>query len=289
MAAAFLLERLDDTICSPDEAERISGLVTLGVIPMVDEKMVAETELTDPYSPLSEAYRSFSTALQFATDSGLPKTLLVTSAHPSEGKSITSLAVAKHFATMGMRVLLIDADLRKPSLHVKLGLDNRAGLSSYLAAGTAPPEAFQATEVNNLAFMATGPLPPNAGDLLAGARLFSLLSTSVELFDLITIDGPPVLGLADAQLLSNAADATVFVIAAQQSRAGILREALRRLQLARGQVIGAVVTKYDPKRASNGYGYDYFGDRYTYPAYHRSASPYGQRRQQLTNSRENGQ
>ena len=128
-------------------------------------------ELGEPRSALSEAYRSLCTALQFATENGLPKTLLVTSAGPSEGKSITSLAIARHFAIMGLKVLLVDADLRKPSLHVKLGCDSEPGLSTYLTGACTPPEAFQRTAVPNLAFMASGPLPPNAADLAGDGTL----------------------------------------------------------------------------------------------------------------------
>ena len=177
-------------------------------------------ELADPRSALCEAYRSLCTALQFATENGLPKTLSITSSGPSEGKSLTSLAIAKHFATLGRKVLLVDADLRNPSLHVKLNSDNSVGLSNYLTGACSPPDVMQKTEIPNLAFIASGPLPPNAADLLGSARVLSLLSIGSEVFDLIVIDGPPVMGLADAQLLSSAAAATIFVVAAGISRKG---------------------------------------------------------------------
>ena len=115
---------------------------------------------------------------------------------------------------------------------------------------------MQTTEIPNLAFMASGPLPPNAADLLGGTRLVSLLSIGLEVFDLIVIDGPPVLGLADAQLLSSAAAATIFVVGAGTTRTGFVRGALRRLQLSRGSILGAVLTSYDAK-AELGYGYGY--------------------------------
>src|SRR4029078_13269881 len=134
-------------------------------------------------SGLSEAYRSLCTALQFSSENGLTKTLVVTSAGPSEGKSITSLAIARHFAPMGLKVLLVDADLRNPSLHIKLGLDSSVGLSTFLTGASTPPETFHATPIGKLAFMASGPLPPNAADLLASSRLLSLLSAGPEVFD----------------------------------------------------------------------------------------------------------
>lgn len=261
---AFLIERLDDTVHSPEEIEKISGLAGLGVIPKIKGETSVEHALVDPRSTVSEAYRSLCTALQFSTDHGLPKTLMVTSASAGEGKSITSLAIARHFATMGMKVLIVDADLRNPSLHKKLGLDNAIGLSNYLTGSCTPPEAFQASPVENLAFMASGPLPPNAADLLSSARLHSLLSVGLEVFDLIILDGPPVMGLADTMLLSNAASATVFVVAAGQARTGLVRGALRRLQTSRAPLIGTVLTKYNAKAAGYGYGYGHSYGDYAY-------------------------
>lgn len=257
VAAAYLLEQFDDTVRSAEEIERATGLATLGIIPKVDNADRVGAELVDPRSPLAEAYRSLCTALQFTTDSGLPKTLYVTSTGPAEGKSLTSVAIARHFASMGLKVLVIDADLRNPSLHKKLGGDNALGLSNYLMGACTPPEAFQATDLPNLAFMASGPLPPNAADLLGNPRLHSLLSVGLEVFDLIVVDGPPVMGLADAALLSNAAAATVLVVGAGQARLSLLRGALKRLQFARAPLIGAVLTKYDAKAAGYGYGYGY--------------------------------
>ena len=138
-----------------------------GVIPKVGS---VDAELSDPRSGLAEAYRSLATALQFTTENGLPRTLVITSSGPSEGKSLTSMAIAKHFATIGRRVLLLDGDLRNPSLHLKLNRDNSVGLSNYLTGACAPPQVMQTTDLPNLAFIASGPLPPNAADLLGSAR-----------------------------------------------------------------------------------------------------------------------
>lgn len=264
LGAAYLLERLDDTIRTPEDLERLAGLPTLGIIPKVATDQALQTEFANPRSAVSEAYRSLCTALQFATDSGLPKTILITSATPSEGKSITALAIARHFASMGQKVLLVDADLRMPSLHAKLGLDGNMGLSNYLTGTCNPPEVMQRSDIPNLTFMASGPLPPNAADLLGSPRVLSLLSIGLEVFDLIVLDGPPVMGLADAQLLSSNAAATVFVVGAGQARTGVIRGALKRLQLARGVLIGAVLTKFDAKQAGYGYGYGYGDYGYGY-------------------------
>jgi capsular exopolysaccharide synthesis family protein len=257
VAAAYLLEQFDDTVRSAEEIERTTGLATLGIVPKVDDPDSTLAMLVDPRSALAEAYRSLCTSLQFTTDTGLPKTLYVTSTGPSEGKSLTSVAIARHFAGMGMKVLVVDADLRNPSLHKKLGGDNSIGLSNYLTGACTPPEAFQATDLPTLAFMASGPLPPNAADLLGNPRLHSLMTVGLEVFDLIVLDGPPVMGLADAALLSNAAAATVFVVGAGQARLSLVRGALKRLQFGRATLVGAVLTKFDAKAAGYGYGYAY--------------------------------
>jgi capsular exopolysaccharide synthesis family protein len=245
------------------------------VIPNISDDV--NEQLADPRSALCEAYRSLCTALQFATENGLPKTLTITSSGPSEGKSLTSIAIAKHFAMLGRKVLLVDADLRNPSLHLKLNCDNSTGLSNYLTGSCSPPEVMQKIGIPNLAFIASGPLPPNAADLLGSARVLSLLSIGMEVFDLIVLDGPPVLGLADAQLLSSASAGTIFAVAAG-SRIGAIKGALSRLQLSRTSVVGIVLTKYDAKRAGYGYGYGYgysysYGNKHAYGAYPDSREP----------------
>lgn len=263
IGAALLLETFDDVILSMEDVER-AGLSTLGVIPKAATPW-AEAELAEPRSSLSEAYRSLCTSLQFTTERGLPRSMAITSGGPGEGKSLTSVAISQHFARMGLKVLLIDADLRNPSLHKKLGMDNSIGLSNYLTGACAPPDAFQKSTIQNLAIMTSGPLPPNAADLLAGARLMSLLTVSLEVFDLVVLDGPPVLGLADAVLLSNAAEATIFVIGAGLARRASVSGALKRLEHSRSPIIGSVLTKFDAKSAGYGYGnYGYGHYHYNY-------------------------
>lgn len=158
---------------------------------------------------------------------------------------------------MGLKVLLVDADMRNPSLHKKLGTSNAIGFSTYLTGGCSPPEAFQATSIPNLAFMASGPLPPNAADLLSSPRLNSLIAVGNEVFDLILLDGPPTMGMADAQILSNVAAATVLVVSAGQTRATLLKGAIKRLYMSRASLIGAVLTKYDARQTGYEYGYGY--------------------------------
>ena len=257
LGLAFLIELLDDTIRSVEQLERVGGLVTLGVIPKLSDGRAIESELEDGRSVTSESYRSLCTALQFSTETGLPKSIVVTSTIASEGKSSTAIAIARHFAGLGLKVLLIDADLRKPTLHQKLKLENGVGLSNALTGACQVNDAVIWSTVPNLAIMTSGPLPPNSAELLGGARATSLLTLCCEMFNLVVVDSAPVLGLADAPLLSSIVGGTVFVIGAGQTKVRGLRDALRRLQMARGQILGVVLTWYDAKAAGHAYGYGY--------------------------------
>ena len=262
---ALLLEMLDDRVRAPEEVEALSGVATLGVIPRAEGVDAVNEAINAPHSAVSESYRSLGTALQFSTENGLPRSITVTSTGPGEGKSTTAVAIARHFAQMGLKVLLVDADLRKPTLHAKLGLKNTNGLSNYLTGSSLPPEVIQGTDHANLSFMASGPLPPNAAELLNGTRVFSLISIGSEVFDLIIFDAPPILDISDALLLASACAASIFVVGAGEKRKGMIRAAMRRLQLTRITVIGTVLTKFDPKSVGYTYGYGYgygYGDGY---------------------------
>ena len=217
--AVAALEIWDDTFKSPEDIENQLELTVLGLIPKIKEN-VFESLRDSPVSGISEAYRSLRTALQFSTSNGLPKSLVVTSSNPGEGKSTTSVALAINFAQLGMKVLLVDADLRNPSAHRLLKREAESGLTNYLIGAASAPDILQATDVSNLTFMAAGPVPPNPAELLAGQNMARLLSTASENFDLVIIDAPPVLGLADAPLLASMAAGTLLVLGAGETRRG---------------------------------------------------------------------
>jgi capsular exopolysaccharide synthesis family protein len=255
--AIALFELLDDTFKSPEEIEEQLGLSVLGIIPISDGNIFAD--INGPSNPIAEAFRSFRTALQFSTDQGAPKTIVVTSAQPGEGKSTTALALAINFAQMGMKVLLIDADLRNPSQHRNLARSNGSGLTNYLAGLAVPESIFQKTDIDGLYFMASGPLPPNPAELLAGPKMLSLISTASEKVDVVIIDSPPILGLADAPLLASIASGTLLVIAAGQTRRSVVKSAMKRLHFARARMVGALMNKCDFRSdyGYSGYGYGY--------------------------------
>jgi len=249
-------EIMDDTFKSPEDIEDQLGLAVLGLIPKAKED-IFESLRNSPVSPISEAYRSLRTALQFSTSNGLPKSLVVTSPNPGEGKSTTSVALALNFALLGMKVLLIDADLRNPSAHRLLKRDAERGLTNYLVGGAIAPDVLQETDVSGLCFMATGPLPPNPAELLAGQNMARLLASASENFDIIVIDAPPVLGLADAPLIASIAAGTLLVLGAGESRRGVGKVALKRLHFARAQMVGVVLNKFDMRAAH--YAYQSYG------------------------------
>ena len=253
---AFVLEFLDDTLKTPEDIEQRLKLAVLGIIPRLF-KQTPEQAVLDLRSAFSESYRSVRTALQFSTDQGVPKVLLVTSASPSEGKSTTALALARNFAQMGKRVLLIEADLRNPSLHKSLGIRAEIGLSNLLAGAHSITEAVQDTEQTALKVILAGPLPPNPAELLSGSKLVSLLTIASQHYDQVIIDGPPVMGIADAPILANAADGTLLVVHSGKTRITTAQGAVKRLNSARAHLIGSLLTHYDSKAA--GYGYNYEG------------------------------
>lgn len=271
--AAFILEALDETLATPEDVETKLGLPLLAVIPLLDRTMSPQEALADVRSNFSEAYYSLRTALQFSTPNGIPSNLVVTSSRPSEGKSTTAYATAANLARIGRRVLLADGDLRNPSMHRVIGVDNDAGMSNLLSGDGDIRTLAKPSGQPNLDFLPCGPLPPNPAELWSGDRLSRLLAEAATLYDHVVIDGPPVLGFADAPLLAAAAGGTIFVLEAKGTRRAQARGALRRLAVGNSHILGAVLTKFNTKAVQYG-GYDYAYDYHYGPG----AEPSGKRR-----------
>lgn len=255
IAAALALEFLNDTVKTPDDVRDKLKLASLGVVPKKQTQEVFADELKDQSSPLSEAYFSLRTSLQFTTDSGAPKTLLITSTRAAEGKSSTTLALAQNFARLGSKVVLIDGDLRKPAFVAAAG--NEAGLSLLLTNHERLRDHALKTETENLWLVPCGPLPPNPAELLASPRLRALINEAANEFDMVIVDGPPVLGLADAPLLAASCRGTLMVIESAKTRTKAAIEAINRLKSAGSHIVGAVLTKYAHRAHGYGYGYGY--------------------------------
>ncbi len=261
---AFLFEHLDDTFRRPEELEKQLGLPVLGVIPKTplargEARPIALVGHDDPRSAFAEAYRSVRTALQFSTASGVPRVLAVTSAMSSEGKSTTAVSLAIQFAQAGKRTLLVEADLRKPSLHRTLNLDNQVGLTNYLAGGGAQPvDIAKPTHIPNLFAISSGPLPPNPADLLSSARMVELLSLAAGKFDQVILDSPPLLGLADALIIGNLCEGTLLAVEMGSTPRGYVLGALKRLRAARVPVLGTILTKLEARGGAYGYYRSYY-------------------------------
>ncbi|WP_167693165.1 GumC family protein [Sphingomonas azotifigens] len=257
----FAREQLDDSIRDPQDLEPKLHLALLGVVPKAPETLL-DVHNTSQRSAVTEAYQSVRTAIELSSPNGVPRSLLLTSSRKGEGKTTSALFIAKAFADIGRQTLLIDGDLRKPSLHGLLGVEKDAGggLSSLLARRTAPQAAILPTGFENLSFIPSGPPPPNAAQLLGGAPVADLLHTLQDAFDVIIVDGPPVLALADAIELASQVEATLFVVAAGGAHYGQAKQAARRVRGAALHLIGGLVTKHDPglwKGEGDYYMYDY--------------------------------
>ncbi len=263
MVLIFARETFDDSIRSPEDVDQKLGVSFLGAIPLLPGNARPSEAMAEPRSSFSEAHYALRSSLQFATSTGLPRTLLCTSSLQSEGKSTTTTALARSFARIGLRVLLIDGDMRKPSQHGTLGLPNLAGLSTVLTRQRTLAEVTQPTDTPGLDFVACGPIPPNPGELLASASIDDVIDDAVSRYDLVIVDGPPVMGLADAPLLASAVEGVVFIIEASRAHRGQAKIALRRLRAAKATLLGVVLTKFDARQI--GYGADYgYGYRYNY-------------------------
>lgn len=262
--SAFALEWMDDTVKTPDDVTGKLGIASLGVIPVAGKDVVVRDELAEARSQISEAYMSVRTALQFATDHGVPKSLLVTSTRAAEGKSSSALALAQILAGLGARVLLVDGDLRKPTFKGPSG--SGKGLTSLLAGAEELKSAVHPTEQPNLYLLPAGQIPPNPAELLASSRLSALLREGEAMFDHIVIDGPPVLGLADAPLFASHCEGVVLVIESGAIRRAAALNSVKRLKAADGHMMGAILTKFSATKSGYGYGYGYgYGDdKYAY-------------------------
>jgi len=262
-SALFVLarEQLDDSIRDPQDIETKLHLALMGVVPKAQDALL-DVYNTSHRSAITEAYQSVRTAIELSSPNGVPRSLLLTSSRKGEGKTTSALFIAKAFADIGRKTLLIDGDLRKPSLHALLGVQKDAGggLSSLLARRTTPEAAILPTGFENLCFIPSGPPPPNAAQLLGGAPVADLLHPLQEMFDVIIVDGPPVLALADAVELSSQVEATLFVVAAGGAHYGQAKQSARRVRNSALHLIGGLVTKHDPglwKGESDYYRYDY--------------------------------
>lgn len=253
---AFAFEQIDEAIADPAEVERRLGLPLLGSVPKLASGTPKEA-LLDRKSELVDAYLAVQTNLAFTTEHGVPRSFAVTSTRPAEGKSTTALALATTLARAHRKVILVDGDMRSPSVHHLGGVGHERGLSNFLSGeDEIGALVFQMKELGFMA-MSAGPIPPNAAELLTGNRLSLLISRLLDSYDNVVIDSPPVMGLADAPLIASRVEGVIYAVESHGIRASVVKTALGRLASANARVIGSVLTKFESRKAHYGYGYEY--------------------------------
>jgi len=265
-AGAYLLEFLDDRILTVDQVQSVTGQMTLGTLPAIENNQQSDSivMLNNPHSTDAEAFRVLRTNLLFASVDHELHSLLVSSPNPGEGKSFVSANLAVAFAQTGKRVILIDADLRKPTLHRVFGLVNNVGVTSALVSVTPVLDSLlQTTSVPELRVMTSGPLPPNPSELLSSHKMEELLHVLEAECDLVVIDSPPVTVVSDTAVLASRVDGVLVVFAADRVRRDLARNAMAALRQVNARVLGVVLNRTTGNQ--HGYYYSYqksYGNQY---------------------------
>jgi len=269
LGLAFFLEYFDDTVRDPDDLERYCRVPFLGPVPKLEPKLGGERSrdllsLQEPKSIYAEAYRAVRTSLLFSSPDNPPRIMVVTSPGPQEGKSLTSINLAVTMALTGNRVLLVDADMRKPRLHKVFDLKNAFGLSDLIGGQSEVSAALQRTQVPGLMLMTSGQIPPNPSELLGSERMGKLLELLRGKFDRIILDCTPLIAVTDATVLASRTDGVILVIKAGATGRHILRRGIKQLEDVQARVIGAVLNRVDLKNStyynSQYYTSNYYGE-----------------------------
>ena len=287
---AFVVESLDNTVRTPEQAQALSGLPALGMIPLGSKSgnygaagkrlaLTASREVVEmvtqvrPQSQMAESYRALRTSLLLSNLGAPPKVIMVTSARPQEGKTTTSINTAIVLAQKGVRILLVDADLRRPSIHKTLGMGPRSGLSNVLTGSATLQQTITTSPIlPNLFIMPAGTPPPNPAELLASSNMRDLLAELRQQFDHIVIDTPPTLSVTDAVVLSPRADATILVIRSGQTTKQALRRSRDILTQVNAHVAGVLLNAVDLTSPDYYYYYEYQG-KYSHYYQEEAASP----------------
>lgn len=213
---------------------------------------------SNPTSPHAEAFRTLRTNIQFAGIDQRVQTVMVASAQSGDGKSTTISNLAITYAQEGKKTLLIDADLRKPSLHHMFGLSNRIGLTYALLNEQSWSSNIRESNVPNLFIMPAGSIPPNPSELLASQRMASLMKELQQEFDMILFDTPPILAVTDGLIISSLCDGVVMVIKSGRTRLGIARKLKQRLEHAQARTLGVVLNGVSRKNSGDYYYYSHY-------------------------------
>ena len=263
---AFFFEYLDNTVKTPEDIEQLLRLPSFGMVPEISSVRRKQLEkgasypvelitYGHPKSMLSEAYRSIRTSILLSSSEKPPKKIAVTSPNPAEGKTTTAINTSIALSQTGARVLIIDADLRKPRLHKIFNHENGLGLSTFLSGNGTLGCIIKKSEVPNLFYIPSGPIPPNPSELL-GSNLFkSMMQALGAQFDHIMVDSPPVLGFADAIILSTSVDGVILTVIGGKTPRETLQRAKEVLQQVNTKILGVVINRVDIRRSDYGYYY----------------------------------
>ncbi|MGY1769918.1 polysaccharide biosynthesis tyrosine autokinase [Blastococcus sp. SYSU D00813] len=261
--AALLREWLDNTVKTPDDVEDLTGVAVVGAL--TEDPTLAENGVADDsggYSETAEAYRQIRTNLQFVDVDEPARTIVVTSSLPGEGKTTVAVNLAVVMAQAGVRVTLIEADLRRPRVTRYLGIISGAGLSNVLAGSARYDEVVQPIGDGNLQVLAAGPMPPYPSEMLGSKQMRALLAEIRETSDYVIIDAPPLLPVTDGAVLSKVADGALLVARHGTTTRAQLEQAVTALEHIDAKLLGVVLNRIPPK-AAEGYGYGY---NYAYSA-----------------------
>ncbi len=259
LGLAFLVDYLDDTIDTREEAERLAEAPILGEIPREEEgreeRRSVIVMVTSPKSSTAESFRALRTNIQFINYEQDIKLLMFTSAGPEAGKSFTVANLGVALAEAGHRVLVICADMRKPNLHTFFHLDNKTGLSTVLIGKASLEECLRSSGMANLKVLTSGPLPPNPSELLGSRRMNEVLERARQIADVVLLDTPPVLATSDAAVLGPRVDGVVMVLSAGSSRRDETRKTRVLLEQVKTRILGVVLNNV---RETHSYGYYYY-------------------------------
>lgn len=261
---AFLVEYLDDSVKSPRQLEQLTGLSPLGSIERLKIDNVADALVaaTDPRAPAAEAFRHIRTNIQYISVDRPLKTILITSANMGEGKSTVAANLGMVLAQSGKRVILVDADMRRPNLHKIMEVDGTKGLANLIIRGREDTSFLKGTLITNLRVLPAGRIPPNPAELLGSERMRDVFAWLQEQADYVIFDSPPLLAVTDGAVLSKLVDTTLFVVT-EKTRLPAFDAAVKQIQALEGNIAGVILNKVSLHRGNGYYHHYYYQNNYT--------------------------
>ena len=260
----FLFDALDNTVKNPDQIESVTGLSVIGMVPKYPVEEGSPITILKPRHPSVEAFRVLRTNLKYASVDKKIQKIMITSAEPGVGKTELATNLAVVFAQSGSEVMLIDADLRRPKVHHRFGMENRTGLSRVFIRGLDQKNevVIRNSDVPKLSILTAGPLPPNPSELLGSEKMSEILDSYSDRVEYLFVDTPPVLAVTDAVIISQLVDGVILVVKPGETQISALKQAVERLRQVDANLLGVVLNKI-PKN-----GRSYYYEYYTYKDYY---------------------